>query len=112
MFSAMLFARDRVASKTIERIATESEEVCIYKTMYAFPSPYELTRLVNTFKPDIVFLELSPSEEARALAQGVRVLCPQAAVIGFAWGVPELEPQPALESGVFDILPSPLTAAS
>ncbi len=109
MFSAMLFAQDRVGSKTIERIALDSQEVCIYKTMHAFPSAYELTRLMNTFKPDVVFAELHPLEEALVLTRAVRLLASHAAVIGYLWDAPDLELERAYDAGVLEMLPSPLS---
>ena len=109
MFSAMLFARDRVGSKAIEGIALESQEVCIYKTMHAFPSPYELTRLMNTFQPDVVFVELDPLDRALVLAREVRLLASQTAVIGYRWDRPNGELEKVHESEVVEILPSPLT---
>jgi pilus assembly protein CpaE len=111
MFSAMLFSQDRVGSKTIERIALESQEVCIYKTMHAFPSPYEMTRLMNTFRPDVVFVELLPLEGALVLARAVRLLAPNTAVIGYLWDAPETNLDQATEAGVLEILESPLTLA-
>ncbi len=110
MFSAMLFAQDREGSKTIERTALESRDVCIYKTMHAFPPPYEMTRLMNTFKPDLVFVELDPLEAALALARGVRLLSPGSAVIGYLYGGQEVDMQRVLEAGVLEVLSSPLTA--
>jgi pilus assembly protein CpaE len=109
MFSAMLFAQDRVGSKTIERIALESRDICIYKTMHVFPTSYVLTRLMNTFKPDLIFVELSPLEDALVLARTARVLARHTAVIGYLWKAPDPEVERACDAGVLEILPSPLT---
>ena len=111
MFSAMLFAHDRVGSKTIERIAQESKEVCIYKTMHTYPAPYELTRLMNTFNPDVIFVELHPLEEALALTRAVRLLASHTAAIGYLHDAPEAGLEEACDAGVIEILPSPLSLA-
>jgi Flp pilus assembly CpaE family ATPase len=114
MFSAMLFAQDRVGAKTVERLALESQEVCIYKTMHAFPSPYEMTRLMNTFQPDLVLVELHPLDDALVVARTVRLLSAQTAVIGYQTEGVELraDPDALLDAGVLETLPSPLTLES
>lgn len=109
MFSAMLFAQNREGSKTIERLALESQEVCIYKTMHALAPAYELTRLMNTFQPDLVFVELEPLEEALVLTRAVRLLAPHTAVIGYLWEAPGPELENAYDAGVVEVLPWPLT---
>ncbi len=109
MFSAILFAQDQLAARTIEQAASESNEVCIYKTMRAFVSPYELTRLVNSFSPDIVFVELTDFDKALALAREVGVLRPDAAVIGFTRAWDARQAREAAEAGVVEILTSPVT---
>ena len=109
MFSAMLFAQNRLGSKTIEGIALESQEVCIYKTMHAFPSSYELTRLMNTFKPDVVFVELHPLEEALVLSRAVHLLASHTPVIGYLCEAPDPELEKAYGAGVLEILPSPVS---
>ncbi len=109
MFTAMLFAHDREGSKTIERIALESREVCVYRTIHAFPSAYEMTRWLNTFKPDLVFLELDRLEEALRVAEAARQLSPHTAVIGYGGDLKEADLQKACEAGVLEVLSSPLT---
>jgi Flp pilus assembly CpaE family ATPase len=73
-------------------------------------TPYELTRMLNIFKPDLVFLELYPLDNALALAQVIHDLCTRTAVIGYLCGRPtERDLQRAVESGVQEFLPSPLS---
>ena len=109
MFSAMLFAQDPEGSKTIERMALESGEVCIYRTINAFPSAYEMTRLMNTFRPDLVFVELDRLEGALVVAGATRQLSPQTAVIGYVGDAAEADLKKAFQAGVLEVLPSPLT---
>jgi len=112
MFSAMLFAPGRMGSREVEQVALESEQVCIYKTMHAFPPPYELTRLLNTFQPDIVLVELQPLEEALRLVREVRVIRPEAVVIGYGLPWPDPEREQVSEAGVEDVMESPPTPES
>ncbi len=109
MLSAVLFSRDQVACRTIEQKARESGEVCIYKTMSTFPTPYELTRLLHAFNPDLVFLELRPNDDGRSFTRQVRLIRPECVVMGC--GDHEQRPQTieAAETGGIELLPSPLT---
>lgn len=109
MFSAVLFAQDLVAARTIELAALDWKEVCIYKTMHVFPSPYELTRLLNSFQPDIIFVELSQFEDALVLAKASRTIRPDAAIVGFAQVCDEEHARLAMQAGVLVVLSSPLT---
>ena len=84
MFSAVLFSSDRDAASLIEEAARASQEVCIYNALYAFPSSYELMRMLETFKPDIVFVEIGSNGEGSKLAQAARVIRRDAAIIGFS----------------------------
>ncbi len=109
MFSAVLFSSDRGAARLIEEAARASEEVCIYNALYAFPSSYELLRMLETFKPDIVFIEIGQNGEGPALAQAARVIRPDAAIIGFSPSGQEEDLIHARGSGIQEILCSPLT---
>lgn len=83
MLSAVLFAQDSVATRTIEHAARESGDVCIYKSMRRIPPPYELIRVLNCFQPDVVFVELADLYAALVAARSVHVICRGTAVIGF-----------------------------
>lgn len=110
MFSAVLFAQDQTAARAVEQTAMASEQVCIYKIVSGAPGPYEVTRALNLFNPDIVFVELTGFDGAPSLARAARATCPDAAIIGFAQTVDEERERLARESGVAAILYSPLTA--
>ncbi len=109
MLSALLFSQDRVASRTMEVLALESQEICIYRTMLTFPTPYELTRLMHTFTPDVALVQMTRLEAALVLARGLRVVRPEAAVIGFGVALEPEEELRAREAGVTEMLPLPLT---
>jgi len=108
MFSAVLFSSDRDAASLIEEAARASQEVCIYNALYAFPSSYELMRMLETFKPDIVFVEIGSNGEGSKLAQAARVIRGDAAIIGFSRYGEEAFVE-AGEGGIQEILCSPLT---
>ena len=77
--------------------------------MNALPSPYELTRLLNTFRPDIVFVDLGNFENGMTVAKGVRVILPDAAIIGFAYNVDQDQMEQVCTVGGLEVLCFPLT---
>ncbi|MBI3697219.1 MAG: hypothetical protein HY238_20585 [Acidobacteria bacterium] len=109
MFSAVLFAENRGVARAIEMAAQESREVCIYKTLNVLPSAYELTRLLNAFRPDIIFVDLSRLEGGMVIAKGARVILPDAAIIGFSEKVSEWHLAQVRKAGVLEVLCLPLT---
>ena len=72
MFSALLFAHDSVAGQSIEQLAANSGLVAIQKTLNTFPHNYEFSVLLNTYDPDLIFLDLSDWEIASAAAGPTR----------------------------------------
>lgn len=109
MFSAVLFCQDRVAARAIEQAAQASRDICIYKTLNVYPSPYELAPLVTSLHPDVVFVDLCDMAEAHVLVRTVRVVCPEAAVIGFAEVCGDGLEREARDAGVVEILSSPVS---
>src|SRR5712692_7731308 len=112
MFSAVLFSSDRDAARLIEEAARASKEVCIYNALYTLPSSYELLRMLETFKPDIVFIEIGQNGEGSTLSQAARVIRPDAAIIGFSPSSQDEDLIHARGSGIQEILCSPLTPAN
>src|SRR5438876_9064313 len=77
MFSAILLVRDDGACASMERLAVESTQVCFEKTLPRYPAAPELTRLINTYSPKLVFLDLSEQESALAVAADLQTISPQ-----------------------------------
>ena len=110
MHSAMLFGRDPVVSQTIERLAQESGEVSIDKSIYSPVTSRELNRMLRVFHPDLVFLEMDPFEDALELAKAIREWSNHTAIIGFRGGEPlPADLKPVAASVVEHLLPSPPT---
>jgi len=105
MFSAVLCGYERNESRAIEQLAVESRHVCIYKFMSKLPSTYELTVLLNTFSPDIFFLELKQWESALLLSRQVRVIRQETAIIGFGAKLEEGKAREAADAGIVEVLP-------
>ena len=111
MLGALVLCEDKTASCAIEQLAIESKQVSLHKVVNKFPSVYELARMLNTFTPDLVFLELSEWSEAAPLVQSVRTFSDEVGIVGFGgqwswqWG-----PQFA-EAGVAAFLTVPFDLA-
>jgi len=110
MFSALMFGSGVAACRELEQAAVHARnEVCIYKTMYRFPQPYELTRLLHVFTPDVVFLDIAPMADATVLAREIHAIRPEAAVVGFAQACEVQQVLEVMRAGVAEILLTPIT---
>ncbi|MGH9720853.1 MAG: AAA family ATPase, partial [Bryobacteraceae bacterium] len=108
MFSAILIMPDKDAAAAVEQLAVESKQVAISKRVEHLPASYELARTMNTFAPDLVFLDLTDWENALPLADTIRSHASAPAIIGYGsdW-IRQFAGQFA-EAGVAAVLTSPL----
>ncbi|MBK9171156.1 MAG: hypothetical protein IPM24_27370 [Bryobacterales bacterium] len=111
MFSAVLLIEDTGASEAIERLAIDSKLVAVQKTLTRFPPVFELTRVLNLYAPDVVFLELTDWQRAGELLAHIKAHSAQTAVIG--WGDSWLERYATKfrEAGIAALLTPPLSAS-
>jgi pilus assembly protein CpaE len=109
VFKAILLVHDESAGLTIENLALESKQVTFQRTLNRFPQAHELGKILNTFTPDLAFLDLSDWDSALAAAADIRSLAPRTPIIGFGAGwAPHKETQCA-DAGITDLLVSPVT---
>ena len=106
---ALIFGPSRHLVYGVQNGCASVEDLCIYKIIHSYPSPYELNRFLNMFVPKIVFLELSSGETAFPLAREIRNSFPEAVVIGFLHDCTREKAIEALDAGVAEILMPPLT---
>ena len=112
MFNALLFAPDPTAAQVIEQLADESKLVRIQKTLSSFPPNYELTVLLNTHDPDIIFMDVSEWEAASAVASMIHSLNPDIAIVGFGAGWADQMKSMCEQVGISELLISPVTLKS
>lgn len=109
MFNAILIFRDESSREAIENLAAESSLVSFQRALHGYPPSFELTRILNAYDPDMVFLDLSDWPSAMAAAAGIRETAPGAAIVGFGGGwEPGCEAQ-CEAAGVTGLLVSPVT---
>jgi Flp pilus assembly CpaE family ATPase len=109
MFSAVLFFKDEGMSAAVENLAIESKQVSFQKTLHRYPQTFELVRILNTHVPDLIFLDMSDWENARATAEDIRAQDPRTAIIGFGAGWGSSKEKQCEAAGVTELLVSPVT---
>src|SRR4051794_31419160 len=109
MFKAFLFAQDSMAGESIEQLAANSGLVVIHKNLTAWPQNYEFSVLLNTYDPDLIFLDLSDWDVASVAAMTIRSQYPKIAIIGFGGGWSDQIVTMCEQVGVSEGLLSPVT---
>jgi Flp pilus assembly CpaE family ATPase len=107
MLSALIFGPSRHLVFGVQRGCASVENLCVYKTLYAYPSIYEIVRFLNAFTPKIIFLEIEAAQTAFDLAREVRNSSPETVIIGFAQRCGREKALEALEAGISEILIPP-----
>jgi MinD-like ATPase involved in chromosome partitioning or flagellar assembly len=109
MFNALLIAQDPTATQVIEQLAGDSGLVNIKKALNTYPPNYELSLLLNTHDPDLVFMDLSEWEGASAAASMIHNLSPEVSIIGFGAGWAGQMKSMCEQVGITELLVSPVT---
>jgi hypothetical protein len=84
MFGAILLIEDPVARAAIEQLAIESLQVSIHHSCDRLPSPYELARLLDSYDPDLLFVDLTDWSRGLTVAGAAAMHSRRTAVIGYA----------------------------
>jgi pilus assembly protein CpaE len=109
MFSALLFAQDPAASQVIELLASDAQLLTIQKSLTKFPNHYELSVLLNTYSPDLIFMELSELKMATSVVSLIHSIDPQVGIVGFGAGWEKQTGSLCELTGISEILISPVT---
>ncbi len=82
MFRTVVLAPDLEFGKAVERLALESRQLFIAKTMNELPgNGYELHRLIGNYDPEIALLEITTAEAGLRLAEQLRSVAPKLAIL-------------------------------
>lgn len=110
MFNALLFVQQDENSQAIERLALESGAVSIRRILNNLdPDIFELTLLLNTHYPDLIFLDLSNWDYAASLAAAIRARHPDLPIIGFGAGWADEVAKFCAWAGIAHFLTAPVT---
>src|SRR5258708_14854195 len=109
LFNALLFVQHDANAQAIEKLAVESGQVSIKRVLTNLsPSP-ELTALLNTWDPDLIFLDLSDWGYAAELAAAIRARHSEIPIVGFGAGWADEIRHRCDEAGITDLLTAPVT---
>lgn len=79
----------------------------VFKVINEYPTLHHLVRLINSYEPEVVFLELGKSDTAFKTARDIQAASQAVAIIGFGENItPEMRYE-AAQVGIFDTLPIP-----
>src|SRR6266550_5516893 len=109
MFNAVFLFDDESNSVNFENLSRESRQVNVQKILNRFPQAFELTSILNSYNPDVVFLDLSDWSSAMAAAEDIRTIAPQTAMIGFGAGWEPLKEAECEAAGIGALMVSPVT---
>ncbi len=95
MFRTVVLAPDRDFGKAVERLALESRQLFVAKSLSELPgNGYELGRLIGNYDPEIVILEITTPETGLEFAEQLRSIAPKVACLALGGRIsPALERQ-------------------
>jgi septum formation inhibitor-activating ATPase MinD len=113
MLTALIVGVTPDVIELVDRHCGQSADICVYKTLDSYPHLHEVARLMNTYTPDLVFLQLLAPEEdglgldkVRKIVEEIRMTRAETALIGLLPDAGE-GLRVAAELGVLDILIPP-----
>src|SRR5580698_2332671 len=109
MFSALLFVQQSANALALENLVAESGQITIKRVFTHIPPSFELTIQLNTWSPDLIFLDLSDWEYAVELAAAFRAGHPEIPIVGFGAGWADEIRIRCTEAGITNILMAPVT---
>ncbi|MBI3667209.1 MAG: AAA family ATPase [Acidobacteria bacterium] len=107
MLAAITFGPNRQLVSYLQEACSGLGDLCIYKTVYAYPEPYQLVQLLDVFNPEVVFLEIGATETELRIAREIRSCHPKTAVLGFGQHCDPERLRTLTESGVDENLLQP-----
>ena len=110
MFSALLFVQHDANAEAIEKLAAESGQVSIQRVLTNLSPGFELTTLLNTWDPALIFLDLSDWGYASELAAAIRARHAEIPIVGFGAGWADEIRVRCDQAGITDLLTAPVTA--
>jgi len=109
MFTAIVITPEKQLAEGLERLAVSYGDLTVYKSFHYYPSPFELTRMLNACDPDLVFLDLSEWDHVLTVTKKVRRDFPKAAVVGFGGGWIQGKEHQLRDAGISACLMSPIS---
>jgi pilus assembly protein CpaE len=115
MLTTLIFGVTQSLTEYVSHLCGESGDICVYKTLDSYRSPHEVARLLNTYCPELIFLQLAASEEegvsaerVRLVVEQIRMVQPETALVGLLPKADEAGLRIAAELGIVEILIPPV----
>ena len=109
MLNAVVMVEDPIAAAAIEQLSAESQQVQVLKSLTRLSGGHELCRLVNTYQPDLVFIELTDDATALSLAEAMHEANPFLAIVGVGSRSLQRWFEPMTQAGIAVFLATPVT---
>jgi pilus assembly protein CpaE len=114
MLTALIIGVTADVIDQVDRYCGQSADTYVCKTLDSYPHLHEVARLVNTYTPDVVFLQLWAPEEngvgpdhVRKVVEEIRMARPETSLIGLLPNADAPGLRIAAELGVLEILIQP-----
>ena len=86
VLSAMTFAANPDLISFVNRMCCEMQDISLYRTADRYPQAREAMQLLNSYAPQLLFLEIDNAEVAGALASDVGSFQPNLTIVGVSNG--------------------------
>ncbi len=106
---AMIFGPSGESTDYLYRQFAGRRDIEVYKVINEYPTLHHLVRLLNSYEPEVVFLEINGSDTALRTARDVQAASQSTAVIGFGESITPERRYEAAQAGVSDFLRIPCT---
>src|SRR5947209_1881516 len=84
LLTAMIFGSGADAQTRIQQRCLKLGDVNLFPSHDTRPSNSDMVRIINSYAPEIVFVEFHDRDDAIRTEEYLRVSCPKVALIGFA----------------------------
>ena len=109
MLDAFIIGETTELLDYVHHACNSDPDLNIYRELHSYPNRHQLVRLLNSFSPKVVFLEIEPTGVALELARDILVVSPQISLIGFAKKLAFEQLQDASAAGIPEVLQGEFT---
>ena len=104
LLGAFIIGQTTALVDYLHRSCGSDPEISLYQALDSFPNRHHLVRLLNSYGPKVVFLEIDAAGAAFALARDIHAAAPGTALIGFAYKLTFEHVQWAAAAGIPEVL--------
>lgn len=114
MLTALIFGGTKPLTEYVNQVCAEFDDICVYKSLDSYPAPYDAVRMLNSYSPEVVFVQLAVSEHdhtsterIKQLVDQIRMVVPETGLVGILPKADEEGLRTAAELGIMQILIPP-----